>query len=386
MSDAGGRAGWRGAARAAYAKVNLTLNVTGKRPDGYHELESVMHAVTLCDDVTVWLRRLAPAPSLRASPPRGSESARRGTRSNPEPMPTYAPDYSVNLGRKLNIAVSVETGDAYIASQLIPADRSNSACRAVEAFFARRPGFEADVDIRIIKRIPAAAGLGGGSADAAAVLLALNGLSGALACAPPFASSPYDARAGAGPVSALFTPLTDDELLAAALEVGADVPFCLLYGAEPIPAISPTTASNSIRVAFATGVGEKLGPVPRPPPRYAVVLANPRAELPTARIFDMFQMPCAIETDRYTQLARAMIQSGGGHWRRCFNALEYAAVKCCPDIARLKNFLTDAGALCASMSGSGPTVFGLFEDRAAACRAADALRAAGGWAVACELA
>jgi 4-diphosphocytidyl-2-C-methyl-D-erythritol kinase len=142
----------------AYAKLNLFLDITGKRSDGYHDLCSVMHGITLADEVTV-----------RAK----------------------AADYS---------CVTVEMVDSDI-----PGDERNLAYLAAEAFL-EESGICASVYVRVVKRIPDRAGLGGGSADCAATLRALN---------------------------AMFDfPLSREKLLALAARLGADVPFCLLGGTQ----------------------------------------------------------------------------------------------------------------------------------------------------------
>jgi 4-diphosphocytidyl-2-C-methyl-D-erythritol kinase len=357
--------------RAAYAKINLTLNVIRKRPDGYHELETVMQAVSLCDDVSV---RVTPRVSVERCPP------------------------------FINIAVSYETDDEYIKTQFIPTDRRNTAYLAAEAFFDyQRPRVNERaigaayrgagrviyfVDIHIKKRIPAAAGLAGGSADAAAVLLALN-----------------DAAIGIGGEELLgFTakngesitvcadnipgirPLTEDEILAAALRVGADVPFCLLYGTEAIsaPAVRALPAAPMARAAFAAGIGEKLRALPAPPQKKAVVIANPRMPLSTAQVFSDYIFPEPGVIENLSNLTRAMIKSHDGEWGLCFNALESAVALKCPGINRLKSALLESGASCAAMSGSGPTVYGLFDSLDKAGRAAEKIRSGGAWAVCCE--
>ena len=156
----------------AYAKINLTLDVLGKRPDGYHHIESVMQSVNLRDIVTVRQREKGIA--VRCSRPG------------------------------------------------VPCDQSNTAFKAARAFFEASGLSEQGIEIEIQKGIPMEAGLAGGSADAAAVLLALNRM--------------FD------------EPLNLEQLSFAALQVGADVPFCLVGG--------------SMR---AEGIGEKLTPLPQMP-------------------------------------------------------------------------------------------------------------------------
>jgi 4-diphosphocytidyl-2-C-methyl-D-erythritol kinase len=350
----------------AYAKINLTLNVIGKRPDGYHELESVMQAVSLYDDVEV---RVFAANAAGATG--GATDA-------------FGADI-VNIADIADINISISTTDDFIATQDIPADRHNTAYRAAEEFLslARMSGGGDGcggcggynrrfiIDININKRIPAAAGLGGGSADAAAVLLALNDIAA-------------DIEKNNLPGENRLKPLSANELLSAATKVGADVPFCLLYGTanatEPGTAAPPTPA---IRTAYARGVGEYLEPLTASPPAYAVALVNPRFEISTAQVFADFTLPDEAEIKGYSQLTRAMIKSHGGGWRDCFNVLERAIGSASPRVNEIKTALLNAGALCAVMSGSGPTVFGLFEDRDAANRAAAASVARGEWAAAC---
>ena len=371
--------------RAAYAKINLTLNVIKKRPDGYHELETVMQAVSLCDDVSV---RVAPRVSVERCPP------------------------------FTKIAVSYETDDEYIKTQFIPTDRRNTAYLAAEAFFDyQKPRVNERaigaayrgagrviyfVDIHIKKRIPAAAGLAGGSADAAAVLLALNDAANGIGGEEQLGYTATNGESITVCADSLhgIRTLTEDEMLAAALRVGADVPFCLLYGTEAIsapvvralPAVrampaeitGAQLASPMARVAFAAGIGEKLRALPAPPQKNALVLANPRMTLSTAQVFSDYIIPEPGVIENLSNLTRAMIKSHDGEWGLCFNALESAAALKCPGINRLKTELTEAGASCAAMSGSGPTVFGLFRDSDKAARAADTVRAGGAWAVCCE--
>jgi len=352
----------------AYAKLNLTLNITGKRPDGYHELESVMQTVTLHDDVTVSCepRELCDAPG----------------------------------GHIIN--VSVESDDDYIASQNIPADDRNTAVKAAREYFFQierrsedaNPVFAARVpaqlvNIHIFKRIPAGAGLAGGSADAAAVLLALNEIvrfsqnDGVNAAAVPLtpndavrsalsrnafqyakADSACDAGENARP--ARPEPLSHNDLMAAALRVGADVPFCLLRGA-----------------ALARGVGEILTRLPRVKLNHTIALANPRFEISTAWLYKNYMLPGAAVTESLSQLTQNMIESHGNAWERCFNALEQTALQRFPQIGIIKEKMINSGAACAVMSGSGPTVFGLFAEAGAARGAAERMRREGYWTAVC---
>ncbi len=252
------------------AKINLSLFVLGKRPDGYHTIESVMQTVDFGDRVTI---ELADAPGIQ--------------------LETNRPD--------------------------LPAGEGNIAYRAaalLQKTFDLHHGFFIHLD----KRIPVAAGLAGGSGNAAAVLQGINQLCG--------------------------LGLSDKELAALGLTLGADVPFCL-YG----------------RPALATGIGERLTPVAGLSDCY-IVLTNPGVSVSTALIYqvlDSGNLPAAGHTDR---LVKALEQ---GCMNEAFaemkNVMEPAAIQYCPAIAVLLDRLRSSGAAHAMMSGSGATCFGVFPDR-----------------------
>ena len=355
----------------AYAKINLTLNVIGKRPDGFHDIESIMQAVSLRDDVTVLLQPAGcDGNSLRARS-RSSGERRTGEWRTGE-----------------RIRVNISTKDEYIAKQSIPTGMLNTAYKAADEFFARQAPGNLSVDIHINKRIPAAAGLAGGSADAAAVLLALN----------------YIANRARESGVRDIKPLSDNELLETASRVGSDVPFCLLFGtqraesetsasattttAAAVAATTVVTASTATvtadlcrkkpapivnGTAYAQGFGERLNRLLCPPPKFSVVLANPRIEISTKQVFNDF-MPLSAETiGDLSKLTQAMIESQCDAWKHCFNALERGVADIYPQIAIIKAALLNAGALSATMSGSGPTVYGLFDNYRRAIEAADAI-------------
>ena len=163
-------------------------------------------------------------------------------------------------------------------------------------------------------------------------------------------------------------PLSADELNEAALHVGADVPFCLRGGA-----------------AFATGIGERLHFI-NPVSEYPVVLANPRFELSTKWVFDNYILPDNQTIKSLSKIIHTMIESSGTVWDNCVNSLETAVANRYPQILKIKDSMINAGALCAAMSGSGPTVFGLFNDRDGSERAAAQLRAGGYWTAVCNMA
>lgn len=254
----------------AYAKLNLTLDVTGKRPDGYHTLATLMTRVELWDVVRL-------------------EKARGLTFQSDVPLP----------------------GD-------------NTLVRAARLYMGNYGG---GADICLEKRIPAQAGLGGGSADGAAVLFGLQRLYGAAKL---------------------------ETLFAMARQIGADVPFCLaaLYGQE---------------MALCRGIGEKMTPLP--PLRGAALIIKGTRGVSTKALFQGLTLPAANRPD--TPKAVSAVKRGDlpGLARLMRNALEPSAVALCPEIAHYKERLLQAGALGAAMTGSGSAVFGLFPNRRAAMAA-----------------
>ncbi len=269
----------------APAKVNLGLRIVGRRDDGYHELESLFVPLDLADAI-----------ALRV------ESA-------------TAVSVSLSLG-----------GDAEGA----PPGDDNLAVRAARAFLARGR-IAAHVAIDLTKRTPVAAGLGGGSSDAAAVL---RGLVRAFPAALP--------------------PAALEEV---ALSLGADVPYFL----DPRP-------------AWVTGIGERREPV-RHLPSLALLLANPGEALAREevyRAFDALSGPRAPRPSPPSHLDRQLADNGALA-ALLHNDLEEPAVRLCPPIARLRQQLRSSGARAVGMSGSGATLYGVFADRATALLAAGQL-------------
>jgi len=258
----------------ARAKVNLLLDVLGRREDGYHELSTVMQSVALNDTL-----EFRPAACLR---------------------------------------VTVDHPD-------LPAGTANLAGRAAAAL-AAACGRNCGADIRITKRIPVAAGLGGGSADAAAALVGLNTLW----------------RLG----------LSLDELQQVAAEVGSDVPFCLSGG-----------------TALATGRGEILTQL-APLPDWWVMLVKPPFAVSTAEVYRNFR-PAAVSfhPDTEGMLAAVDRRDRAGVAVSMANVLETVTMAAYPVLGEIKRQLLRVGAEACLMSGSGPTVFALFADGQAAARA-----------------
>lgn len=254
----------------AYAKLNLTLGVLFKRTDGYHALDSLMVTVDLCDLVTV----------------------------------ERAKDVDVvTEGARLPLENTM-----YKAATLYKQLTGRGAL------------------IRCKKRLPSEAGMGGGSADAAAVLRALQ---------------------------KLHRMATDDELARIALQVGADVPFCLRGG-----------------LCRCEGVGEILTPVPCPEMHFCVV--KPERGVSTGALFRALPMPRPrVQTLRAMELiTKSRLREAAPLLE---NALEAPAQDLVPEIGEAREALLQNGALAARMTGSGSAVFGVFEEAAAAKQAAEAL-------------
>lgn len=263
----------------ARAKINLTLDVIGKRPDGYHEVAMVMQTIDLYDQITLT---------------------------------------STDGG----IEVSANHPD-------IPLGPANLVYKA--AMVARPVGFSGGVHIHIEKNIPMAAGLAGGSADAAAVLKGLNRL------------------------WRLNRSLED--LLELGSCVGSDVPFCILGG-----------------TALATGRGEKLTPL-KDAPEMWLVLVKPSVGVSTKEVYSQFD---AGRVDRRPDNDIMIRALAAGDTRivmeNLVNVLESVTLRLYPEVTWLKGRMLQAGAQAALMSGSGPTVFGIVPDLTAAEQVAERLK------------
>ncbi len=252
----------------APAKINLNLHVIGRRPDGYHELDSLMARLELADTLTI---------------------ARR---------------------REKGIVVRCPDSD-------LPENEDNIVWRAARVILEALHRDDG-VSITIRKRIPVAAGLGGGSSDAAAVLLGVNRLLG--------------------------DRLSRQWLLEAAAGIGADVPFFV----------------SGLAAARATGIGEKLAPV-HLPEQYRVVLVNPGFAVSTRWVFEKFALTLP---DNPYILGRkkngAASDASQPRTLHFHNDLEAVTCRKYPELTEIKENILRCGAFAALMSGSGPTVFGLF--------------------------
>jgi 4-diphosphocytidyl-2-C-methyl-D-erythritol kinase len=267
----------------AFAKINLSLEVVGRRPDGYHELRTVFQTVSLADTLTFEV---------------------------------------------------LETDDIRLECNRpeLATDERNLVVRAARALQAAA-GVTRGVAIRLEKNIPMEAGLGGGSSDAGAALLALRRL--------------WQAE------------IADDALLAIAASLGADVPF-FLYGGT----------------ALGTGRGDVIEPLPDVEVP-VLLLVNPNVAVPTAPVFRSLNMP--LTSPEPSRIFTAFPPDGEG--RSAFvNDLEVPVFRDFPVVGEVRETLAAHGATVARMSGSGSTVFGFFENAMAGADAEKAL-AERGWRV-----
>lgn len=271
----------------ANAKLNLTLDVLGRRPDGYHDMRMIMQSVELADLLDI---KRSGSGELRVS---------------------------TNL-------------------HFLPNNAKNLAAQAALRWWEAQGNASQGLDITIDKHIPVCAGMAGGSSDAAAVLRALNELEGA--------------------------GLSPAQLARIGERVGSDVPYCVTGG-----------------TALAEGRGEVLTPQP-PLPQCWVVLCKPEFSISTPALFakiDSVKLRCRPDTQGV--IAALEAQDLVGVARRMYNVFEDAL----PERQRsrvndIKNVLIQCGALGASMSGTGPTAFGLFDSEALAREAQERLTGVGG--------
>lgn len=259
------------------AKINLSLDVTGVRPDGYHNVELILNEISLYDTLKVELNN----------------------------------DNIITL-----------TCD----DKTLPTDSENIAYRAAELFFTET-NLNFGADITLTKKIPHGAGLAGGSADAAGVLRALNRMTG--------------------------LPLPNERLFKLASKLGADVPFCLNGGC-----------------AFGEGIGDILTPLPRLT-GFSYVIVKPGESISTAYVYknldlnirpDNLNVRMAAEAIRRGDI-QMLIQNAG-------NIMESVTASKFPVINDIKAMLYKSGAILSLMSGSGTSVFGMFDDLSAARTAA----------------
>lgn len=263
------------------AKINLSLDIVGRREDGYHLVDMIMLSVGLCDTVSVALG-----------------------------------------GREIIIECGNEN---------VPLGKDNICYKAAERFLEAAGIDERGILIKIDKKIPIGAGLAGGSADAAGVLRGLNRLFGNV-----------------------FTP---ERLKALGAAVGADVPFCIDGGC-----------------ARAEGIGEILTPLVCGL-KNPIVIAKPEFEVSTAQVYKDYDGLTEAAHPDTEAVIRAVSEGNAARLRGCAkNVLEDVTARKHGEINEYKSVMDGCGALFSMMSGSGPSVFGLFSEEADAVKAAEILR------------
>ena len=259
----------------ARAKINLNLDVIGKLENGYHVVEMVMQQIDLYDNICL---------------------------------------------TKKESGLSIETTCDYIKD-----DDSNIAYKAAALLMKDYSAIKG-VHIHIEKLIPVAAGLAGGSSDAAAVLMGLNKL--------------------------YALGISEDELMNYGVQLGADVPFCILGGA-----------------AIAEGIGEKLTPIKGLEEQW-VLIAKPPISVSTQEIYTNYSVEYIRKDRPFKQLLEAVNTSNLSILSTLmFNALEVVTFERYSIVEKLKRKVQETGAVATMMSGSGPTVFGLYKSYDKGCKA-----------------
>lgn len=265
----------------ALGKINLGLDVLGRRPNGYHDVRMVMQTVYLYDQILL------------------EKTDKEG--------------------------ISLKTNLFYL-----PVNENNLAYRAAKMLideFAIKEG----VHISLEKHIPVAAGMAGGSSNAAAVLYGMNRL--------------------------FQLGLTDQELMERGVKLGADVPYCIMRG-----------------TVLAEGIGEKLTPLPAMP-KCHVLLAKPPISVSTQKVYEKLD---AQEVTKHPDIDGILLGLQTGDLEKITssmgNVLENVTITEYPQIESIKDVMKEEGALNAMMSGSGPTVFGIYDDKMLARRAAARIR------------
>ena len=269
----------------ALAKINLGLDVLRRREDGYHEVRMIMQTVRIFD--------------------------------------------RLQLMKQERPGIRVRTNLYYL-----PANENNLVYKAANLLFEEF-GLPGGLSIDLKKYIPVAAGMAGGSSDAAAVLYGVNRMYG--------------------------LGLSQEELMKRGVRIGADVPYCLMRG-----------------TALAEGIGEVLSPLPPMPP-CNILVAKPGISVSTKFVYENLhanelradQHP---DIDGILEALRRQDLKGMTECLKDGNVLETVTVPAHPVIQKIKDTMEEQGALAALMSGSGPTVFGIFEDRNKARRAMSVLR------------
>lgn len=264
----------------AYAKINLMLDIVNRRTDGYHDLFMIMQSVGVYDTVTV----------------------------------------TENKSKSISISCNIDG---------IPLNNKNIAWKAAETFFEVTKNKNKGIHIDIVKRIPHAAGLAGGSADGAAVLVALNKI--------------YN------------TELSEADLCKIGVKIGADVPFCITGG-----------------TLLAQGIGDILSKV-KPLRKCCILLAKPDFDVNTAFAYKQFDLYGKTHTpDKFGMLCAMQSRDLDAICSKMENVFEQFIEV--PNRINIKEVIKNNHAKGFCMSGSGPTVFGIFENKEDAVKASEELK------------
>ena len=266
----------------SYSKINLTLNILGKRRDGYHNIETIMQSINLAD--RIFIKEEKEGIKIKCSHP------------------------------------------------LIPVDTQSLTYRSAEKIL-NRYRIKKGVKIEIDKKIPLASGMAGGSANSASILVGINKL---------FALN-----------------LSNKVLREIGEELGMDVPFCIQNG-----------------TALAYHKGEKVTPLPPINPPLWTIIINPGFEIPTKWAYNNLDLSL-VKRDKNNTIAmlKALKKGGlGGITKNLFNSFEDLIIKRYPEIGKIKVRLIEEGAMGALMSGSGPTVFGIAQNKEQALKIYEKLK------------
>lgn len=265
----------------AYGKINLALDVVRKRPDGYHEVKMIMQTVRIYDGIEL---------------------------------------YVTNTGK-----IEVETNLFFL-----PNNENNLVYKAAKLLMDEF-GVKKGLKIKLQKVIPVAAGMAGGSSDAASVMYGVNRL--------------------------FKLGLTTQQLMERGVKIGADVPYCIMRG-----------------TALSEGIGEKLTRLPAPP-NTAVLVAKPPISVSTKFVYENLHLDTLERHPDVDAMVRAIeAKDLQGIADNMENVLETVTVKEYPVIEEIKQVIRENGAINALMSGSGPTVFGLFRNKKQAEKVRELLR------------
>ena len=264
----------------ALAKINLGLDVIRKREDGYHEVCMVMQTIHLYD--------------------------------------------RLDIAKNQSGEITMETNLAFL-----PTNENNLVYKAAK-LLCDEFGIKDGIHVNLQKRIPVAAGMAGGSTDAAAVLYGVNKI--------------FDLG------------LTTEQLMTRGVKIGADVPYCIMRG-----------------TALAEGIGEKLTQLP-PMVKCPILIAKPAINVSTKFVYENLKLDTVTHPDMQQLIADIKAKDLHSIAAHMGNVLETVTIPAYPIIADIKEHMMNHGAVGAMMSGSGPTVFGLFEDEKTAEAAYEAIK------------